>query len=589
MRRVALIFMIVLSAIVANRLAAAEVVLRAPGVSKALLDDLNAASLSRASVADETATTQDHLAAARADYGRLIGVLYAHGFYGPVITITADGRDVATMSPFGAPGNVSQLTIDVAPGPVFRFGQADIAPLAPGTAPAAGFTSGAVAESTLIRRAAEQAVTGWRDAGHAKAALSGQNLTADHRRAVIDARVAIAPGPKLRFGALQPDPNSAVRAARQRAIAGLPEGQVFAPAALDKAAERLRRTGVFRSVVLREGAAAPDNTLPIAVEATDSKPRRYGLGAEFASQEGVALSAFWLHRNLLGGAERLTVDGMISGIGGQSGGEDYSLKLSLARPATFTPDTQLLLEAEVSAIDDPAASNRFAAIGAGLTHRFDDRLEGRAGVQLRYSDPRGALMQDELLQLYVPVGLTYDARDVPLSAGQGVYLDAEAMPFAGFSGSNAGLRFVADARAYHTLGPVVLAGRAQLGAILGAAQTDVPPDLLFLSGGGGTVRGQPFQSLGVDLPGGTVGGRSFAGLSGEIRLKTGDKLGIVGFADAGFISAESGFGGGRWHSGAGLGVRYDTGIGPIRFDVALPTSGGTGGGPQIYIGIGQAF
>ena len=41
--------------------------------------------------------------------------------------------------------------------------------------------------------------------------------------------------------------------------------------------------------------------------------------------------------------------------------------------------------------------------------------------------------------------------------------------------------------------------------------------------------------------------------------------------------------------GAGLGLRYDTGLGPIRLDVAAPVRGSTGDGVQIYIGLGQAF
>jgi len=43
------------------------------------------------------------------------------------------------------------------------------------------------------------------------------------------------------------------------------------------------------------------------------------------------------------------------------------------------------------------------------------------------------------------------------------------------------------------------------------------------------------------------------------------------------------------HAGAGIGLRYDTGFGPIRLDLAAPVSGDTGEGAQIYIGIGQAF
>ena len=46
---------------------------------------------------------------------------------------------------------------------------------------------------------------------------------------------------------------------------------------------------------------------------------------------------------------------------------------------------------------------------------------------------------------------------------------------------------------------------------------------------------------------------------------------------------------GEWQSGAGLGLRYKTPIGPIRLDVAAPVQGSTGGGVQLYLGIGQAF
>jgi len=52
---------------------------------------------------------------------------------------------------------------------------------------------------------------------------------------------------------------------------------------------------------------APDfnNTLDIEATLTDAKPRRFGFGAELSSLEGLAVTGFWLHRNLLGGAERL--------------------------------------------------------------------------------------------------------------------------------------------------------------------------------------------------------------------------------------------------------------------------------------------
>ena len=80
------------------------------------------------------------------------------------------------------------------------------------------------------------------------------------------------------------------------------------------------------------------------------------------------------------------------------------------------------------------------------------------------------------------------------------------------------------------------------------------------------------------------------GISGEVRVDLSERIGLVGFADAGAVAPLEFFGGGlEWHSGAGIGLRYDTAIGPIRLDVAAPVSGRTGDGIQLYVGIGQAF
>jgi translocation and assembly module TamA len=42
--------------------------------------------------------------------------------------------------------------------------------------------------------------------------------------------------------------------------------------------------------------------------------------------------------------------------------------------------------------------------------------------------------------------------------------------------------------------------------------------------------------------------------------------------------------------GAGIGLRYYTSIGPIRFDVAVPIERGAGASKvAFYVGLGQAF
>ncbi len=176
-------------------------------------------------------------------------------------------------------------------------------------------------------------------------------------------------------------------------------------------------------------------------------------------------------------------------------------------------------------------------------------------------------------------------------------------PFVGVAGdAGTGARLLADARVYYSFGAddrFTLAARGQLGSVVGASVTEAPADYLFYSGGGGTVRGVAYQSLGLtylaDFGEGTVlvdsGGASFVGAQLEARVGVTQAISVVGFYDFGMVGAEP-FPqtSDEYHAGAGLGVRYDTGIGPIRLDVATPVTGDDAyGRVEIYIGIGQSF
>ncbi|MCA3510025.1 MAG: BamA/TamA family outer membrane protein, partial [Rhodobacter sp.] len=116
-------------------------------------------------------------------------------------------------------------------------------------------------------------------------------------------------------------------------------------------------------------------------------------------------------------------------------------------------------------------------------------------------------------------------------------------------------------------------------------------------GGAGTVRGHPFQSLGVYVisPDQLTGGTRFVALSGEIRAPVTERIGVVGFYDVGSVGVTDFFDDpqGGWQAGAGIGIRYATGFGPIRVDIATPIQGSAGqnadGSVQLYVGIGQSF
>jgi translocation and assembly module TamA len=334
--------------------------------------------------------------------------------------------------------------------------------------------------------------------------------------------------------------------------------------------------------------------MDMALAVTDQKPRRIGFGAEISTLEGAALSAFWLHRNVFGGAERLRFDIEVSNIAAASSGMDYRLSGRLEIPAVYGADTDGYVQGLVLREDEPAYSATRVELGGGFTRRLSDDLTAEIGTALVYSKTQDDLGEREFYLLTFPGQLTLDKRSDELNPRQGYYIQAGATPYAGLNGTQSGAQLRGDLRGYLGWGegdPNVLAGRLQLGSVVGSDIEETAPNYLFFSGGGGTVRGQPYQSLTVDMGNGDeTGGRSFVGLSAEYRRDVTDAIGLVAFADAGYIGAESFYdGSGDWHSGAGLGLRYQTGIGPIRVDVAGPTGGDTGEGVQFYIGIGQAF
>lgn len=600
----------------ASVLALESVTVRAVGpVSQEDLEDLDeklkAASQSNTALEQEDNNPQDLLATALSDYERMVSVMYSEGYFGPSVSVKVDGREAYDIDPFAPPSDINSIDIVVDTGPQFRFGTAKVAPR-PEKAEAdpivPGFAKGETANASLVGSAANQGVQEWRNEGHAKADIRDQSIVADHNKKRLNVDVELEPGPRLRFGNLSIEGKSAVREERIREILGYPQGEIYSPDELRQALTRLRRTGVFSVVALTEAETPrPDGKLDFTLALIDQKPRRFGFSGEIASLDGITLSAFWLHRNLWGGAERLRIDGSVSNIGGEngtiggdnlgnSGGIDYAAGIRLTNPAMFGADNDGFAFGSFESIDDPEYAETSATIGVGLSKYFDDKYYAEVAGGLRYSDVDDAFGHREFYHVVFPSRLEWENRDVPGNTKVGSYANALLTPYIGVKDSESGAMLDLDLRGYLGFGEkksVVLAQRVQIGSVVGSSLSETPPEYLFFSGGGDTVRGQPYQSLGVDVGASQQsGGRSFYGFSTEVRTDVTDTIGVVGFVDIGYIGPDSYYtSDGNWQSGLGFGLRYATPIGPIRVDLATPYTGESKEFSRVdlYIGIGQAF
>jgi translocation and assembly module TamA len=88
-----------------------------------------------------------------------------------------------------------------------------------------------------------------------------------------------------------------------------------------------------------------------------------------------------------------------------------------------------------------------------------------------------------------------------------------------------------------------------------------------------------------------IGGRSSLVLNLEARVKVTDTIGLVPFVDAGsYYETNVPQLGHRLFYGAGLGLRYYTGFGPLRLDLATPFyKRRADSWVQVYISLGEAF
>ena len=233
---------------------------------------------------------------------------------------------------------------------------------------------------------------------------------------------------------------------------------------------------------------------------------------------------------------------------------------------------------------------------APIRYRFSDSWAVQGGIEVEAGQASDALGRLNYTLVGLPVSLTYDSTDSLLDPTRGVRVTASATPYPTLLGSDPGL-FVAKGQgsAYHAFDEearYVLAGRIGFGSITGADLADIPANRRFFAGGGGSVRGYAYKSLGPqDIFGNPLGGRSLLEGSVEARIKLTDTIGIVPFLDAGtaFEASLPDFKD-EIRVAAGLGLRYYTGIGPIRLDVAVPLNRERGdSAAAVYISLGQAF
>ncbi|MGQ9473751.1 MAG: BamA/OMP85 family outer membrane protein [Candidatus Caldatribacteriaceae bacterium] len=170
--------------------------------------------------------------------------------------------------------------------------------------------------------------------------------------------------------------------------------------------------------------------------------------------------------------------------------------------------------------------------------------------------------------------IIYDTRDDIFNPRSGWWCSLQA-EFAGrFLGGDYDYnKYILDVRNYITAGGN---GTLALRLVGGLADTELPGFEQFSVGGANTIRGYDLYEF---------QGEKMLVFNLEYRFDIAEKTQLVVFGDAGYAwSFDENINFADLKTGYGVGLRFDTPIGPIRIDYGIGETGG-----QTYVSIGQAF
>ena len=332
-----------------------------------------------------------------------------------------------------------------------------------------------------------------------------------------------------------------------------------------------------------------NNQVTTAYKVTERNHRTIKAGIGYSTDEGTYLSAGWEHRNIKGSGEKLDINTRISTIRQKVLGEFFI-------PNFFNVNKSLTLysEAQNEELDSYKALSMKA--GAKVGFKRTKNLNYFFGAELKVSDVNDAGDKEGFYLLSLPLEITWDHTNNILDPTAGFLVSSEIRPYIDIINTDTKFyKTMFSVSAYHTFDidfQPTIAWRYSIGTITGESVEKIPADERFYVGGGGSIRGYPYQSLSKLDGDDPEGGASFQQINSELRIRFLENWGLATFAGGGyaFSDATPDFNATLlW--GAGFGVRYYTSFAPFRFDLAFPLNKREGFDDdfQIYVSIGQAF
>ena len=544
----------------------------------------------------KAANTAQIAARARQDVQLIVRLLKSNGYY--------DGAaDLAITPAANATGAVG-VTLAATPGPLYHLGRVEVT--GPATTPpglprqALPLKSGQPIVAPEVEAAEANVALQLPQQGYPFVKVGARDVVLDGETRQGDYTLPVAPGARSSFGAIRVTGAPVLARDHLQVIPRFKAGDLYDSRKVDDLRRALVATSLYSSVGVSNvdtGRAAPDGTevVDLAVQGAPAPTRTLSGALGYDTGLGASVEAAWTDRNLFPPEGALTLRGL-------TGTEQQLLAAIFRRSNAGQRDRSFQALAQISREDLDAYQANTATVSATIsrdsTPLWQKRWTYSVGAEALVSQETGydLSLAERVRRTYevaaLPLQVGYDRSDSLLDPTRGFRLVLRPSPEVSFGdGAQPYVKAIFEGTAYHPFGQAfVLAGRLRLGGLFGADASDIAPSRRFYSGGGGSVRGYGYQELGPKDPDNNpIGGASLTEFSVEGRYRFGN-FGVVGFLDGGQVyqSSTPRFSDIRY--GVGLGGRFYTNFGPLRFDVATPIARQAGESlVAVYISIGQAF
>lgn len=407
-----------------------------------------------------------------------------------------------------------------------------------------------------------------------------QRLDIDPRAGVADIELIYDSGPRYALGRVAFDGDTPFDPELLARLVPFPPNTPYDADQVAKLSQNLQASGYFEEVrVDAQPEPGTGRLIPVKVRLGAVKPRTLGLGVGFSTDVGPRARANWTRHWINPQGHRLGAESEIS-TARQSVGTWYEIPLDppLTDSLRFTSGFQREQLTDVE-------SRRFT-----LGSQWQSKLpyDWQRVVSLRWEQEIydfGDGSPNGRSSFLIPgIGYSVTRSDNRLDPNQGYHLQLDVRAAKEGVLSEADMTYAsAMAKGLYTLpGGHRLLGRVQAGGIATTDYGAIPPSLRFFAGGDQSVRGYDYQTLSPeDRQGNKVGGRYMVVGSAEYQYPIAERWRIAAFVDRG--NAVNNLKD-KLKTGAGIGVRWVSPVGPIRLDLAKALD--DPGGFRIHFSMG---